>query len=177
MGRAGAPVSQGERADIEKALRAGKSCNAVAKEFKRSASTVSKIARDAGIEFSNLAHSRLTRAREARKGYGAERRAALAERYFDLIERIAGRMEGPHITFKIGGKDNVYTEHELPEPDAGALNAYGQTIRHLNVSAMDIIKYDEAAAGGVDSDFDRWLEEMAGAAEAAAEPDDASKAS
>lgn len=104
-----------ERERIAAALRAGKPRNQVAREFGRGEGTVGRIAKAEGID---LARAETKTATEAR---AADVRARLAELAVLLTEdahRLHGQLFAPHVAFAFGGRDNVYTEHEIPEPTA-----------------------------------------------------------
>jgi hypothetical protein len=146
-------ITDAERRRILDHLATGASCNATAKKFRRSASTVSKIARQAGHDFGENAHSRLARAHVSRKAYGAEARAATLARFHEETDRFLDQLHERHVAFSFGGKDNTYNEHEFDEPDAQTKATLVRAAREAMRTVLDIDRHDnrqgdvEQAAG------------------------------
>lgn len=123
-----APVPDAERAAILDDIRAGQlSCKAIARKYGRSASTVSGIAKDAGLvdAFGRSQTKEATRAREADS---KARRAEIAARLLDEATGFLDMLHGPFRVFSFGGKENTYNEQLLPGPPTG-------DIRNLMTSA------------------------------------------
>lgn len=133
------PLTDAERDRILDHLATGASCNATAKHFGRSPDTISRIAKKAGHAFG---HTSLARAHEARKAYGAEQRATTAARLHEEADRLLDQLHEPHVVWNIGGKDNVYTEHEHPEPDVGAKHTLIRGAREAMRTVLDIDRHD-----------------------------------
>lgn len=106
-------VSDEEREAIIAELDTGKTCNQIARKFGRASGTISRIARDVGHQF---AQSNASRARELKAVYDDERRAKLKLMHADLAEWLMSLAKQPAKIMKIGGKDNVYTEHAIDYP-------------------------------------------------------------
>jgi transposase-like protein len=149
-------LSQAERERIAQALRAGGTVHAVAREFGRSKDTVSRIAAAFDIDLGRSAPKRATEARMA------DVRARLSELSIGLVEdahRLRGQLFAPHTTFSFGGKDNVYTEHEIPEPTArdkqALMTSIGIAVDKVNaITRQD----DDGALAAVDG----WLRDVIG---------------
>lgn len=145
-GTPGASIQGLERARIIDWIREGKTRNEIRDLSGRSGSTISGIAKAEGLEFAE--RSRVDAATRARavdmRGRRAEVKAALLE---DAM-RLRGQLWQPCVVFNIGGKENVYTEHAVPEPPAAdklklmqaAAAALG---RHMDLDQHDA---DEKAA-------------------------------
>lgn len=86
------PITDRDREQVRRLHAAGKSRNAIAREIKRSASTVSKIAEALGLTFAGGA--RVAAATEARRADAAARRELLADEALDgalgQVTRTAG---------------------------------------------------------------------------------------
>jgi hypothetical protein len=77
-------LSVDEREAIADALRAGKSQNAVAKQFGRGVATINRIAVEYGLEYSAPKH-----AAEARQTFSQDRRLKLID---DMVDTLYGLM-------------------------------------------------------------------------------------
>lgn len=80
-----APIGDKERHKIAAALRSGGKRNEVARDFKRSAGAISKIAKEEGIEFDR---SHTKKATEARLAYGEDRRLELIGKGFEKASAL-----------------------------------------------------------------------------------------
>lgn len=108
------PVTTKEREQIVAEFSTGKSCNAIAKQFGRSPSTISRIARDAGHQF---AYSNALHAQEAKAVYDSERRSKIIATELEAIERMQKERFSPALVHAFGGRDNVFNSEIIPEPD------------------------------------------------------------
>lgn len=159
----GKPLAAEKRERIVKLLAQDNppSHGAIAKKVGCAQSTVSKVAKAEGFDTAARDQSNLARAHEARRAYGAERRAERLVKLADRIDRIIERMAEPHVAFNFGGKDNDYNERTFPEPTTEAIDKYAAAIAKLTRAEMEIVKYDER--GDDDgADVDRWLAEITG---------------
>ncbi|MFF4738793.1 helix-turn-helix domain-containing protein [Streptomyces sp. NPDC001262] len=86
-----APITGADRERVRQLHAAGKSRNQIARETKRSAATVSKIAAQEGLGFSGGA--RVAAATEARRADAAARRELLADEALDGALRQVERVE------------------------------------------------------------------------------------
>jgi transposase-like protein len=88
-----APLTDVERARIVELVGTGLSCGEVAREVGRHASTVSRVARDAGLSFDR---SQTAAATEAKQADAAERLVAGVGRWLDArdeaLDTVLGRM-------------------------------------------------------------------------------------
>lgn len=153
-----APVTDDERAQIIALIESGASCQAVAEQAGRSPDTISRIAKSIGWTFG---HTNAARAREARSAYSAEKRAELAARITEEVERLLDDLRKPHLAFNFGGKDNTYEEHQLDEPPVEAKRALMQTIRDGLRTVIDIDRHDNRAEDGLAA-VDQWLRGLVG---------------
>lgn len=93
----------------------GKSRNQVARDHGVSVGTVSNIAKQAGLTDA-FDRSQTKNATEAAVADNKALRASTSRRFLEEANRLLDELHTPHMVFNIGGKDNVYTEHLLPEP-------------------------------------------------------------
>ncbi|MFF3398257.1 helix-turn-helix domain-containing protein [Streptomyces sp. NPDC002659] len=94
--------------------------NEIARQINRAQRTVSLIAQELGLEFDVTMTEVATRHRIAQL---EEKRTILAEALTDDALKLTEQLWQPAKVFNIGGKDNVYTEQEVPEPPADAKRA------------------------------------------------------
>lgn len=139
-------VTDNERAKILAHLQTGASCNATAKKFGRSTSTISKIARQEGHNFGDSAHSRLARAHEARRAYGAEARAETAAKLHAEANRLLEQLRQQHVAWSFGGRDNVYNEHVFDEPDQATKFTIIRSVATAMKTVLEIDKHDNRAS-------------------------------
>lgn len=158
------PITTAERERIIDLLRNGTSVNATAKQTGRSASAVSKIGKEAGIDSLSRAHSRLARAHTARIAYGVEARAERLVKMHAAMDRIIDRMGERTVVFHFGGKDNTLAEKELDEPDSRTLTEYSRAVAALSQAEATVLRHDERG-DEVTSAFDEWLAEKSGQAQ------------
>lgn len=92
-----------------------KSQRQIAREHGVSTTAVRKIAHEAG-ETNAFSRDRTKRATAARVADQRAQRAVTSQRFLDEANRLLDELHEPHMVFNIGGRDNVYTEHLLPEP-------------------------------------------------------------
>lgn len=153
-------VTDTEREAIIAAFDTGKSCKQIARDFGRSPSTISAIAKDAGHEFGR---SNLARAQEAKAAYDDERRSRLRLRHVEAVERMLGQLFEPHLAFNFGGKDNTFESRELPEPPPRDKRDLTSAIRNLMTTVLEIDKREVQAedSGLLDELFAR-IEDEAG---------------
>lgn len=134
-------LTDDERQRIVDLLPSGKSARAIADEVGRSVDTVSRIAREIGHSFGQ---TNLARAREARSGYCAERRAEIAalaaQRARELLEGFDERQ--PVV---IGGMAPEVRDLDL---DARGQKDRAQAANLLTRTVLDIARLDEKADHG-----------------------------
>ncbi|MFF2014015.1 helix-turn-helix domain-containing protein [Streptomyces sp. NPDC058195] len=110
----GRPITDTDRRAVRRHHAAGMSRNDIARKIKRSPSTVSKIAADAGLTFDRAAE--VATATAVRKADLDSRRTELAATLHDVAEREIGRMTQPQLYFEWGGSMHSYAERMQPEP-------------------------------------------------------------
>ncbi|MFE0762609.1 helix-turn-helix domain-containing protein [Streptomyces smyrnaeus] len=108
------PITDEDREQVRHLHAQGKARNEIARELRRSPSTVSKIARELGITFDRAVE--VETATKVRRADLAARRADLAIALHDVAEREIGRMTQPQLYFEWGGKDHTYAEKWQDEP-------------------------------------------------------------
>ncbi len=87
--------------------------NAIARETGVSASTVSKIAAEAGVAFDR---SMTAAAVEAHRVDLAESRQLLAEKMMRAAHSLVDSIGDPYEVFNFGGKDNTFNSHRFDKP-------------------------------------------------------------
>jgi transposase-like protein len=103
-------------------VRAGKSCRQAARDHGVSAASVSKLAKDAGVNGA-FKRSQVKEAVEARAVDIRAERQATSARFLRKCNEFLDRTERPHLAFAFGGRDNTYNEHLLDEPPVDALRS------------------------------------------------------
>lgn len=141
------PVSDEERSQIIKAVRAGGTCRAVADEFKRSPSTISKIAKAEGLSFDR---SQTKAATKAKQEDNRERRARITSQMLSDIEKLQSQMFAPTTVYNFGGRDNTFETADIPEPSFRDKRDITAAISNLMGRVLDTERIDRPdAAGGV----------------------------
>lgn len=134
-----APLDPELRAAILTDIRAGKTRNDIARQHGVSPSTVSKIASSNGLKFDRTQTAAATR---AKKADNAARRAQLSALLLEDAHRLRAQLWQPCTIGAFGGRDNVWTDTQLPEPtfsDKRAILASVHTaVRdHLDLERID----------------------------------------
>lgn len=109
----GPPITDRDRNQVRALHADGCNRNEIARRIGRSPSTVTKIARELGLTFDRTKTKAATAARVAD---AKARRAYLAALLIEDAHRLRTQLWEPCKLVKIGGKDNVATEHELDQP-------------------------------------------------------------
>lgn len=142
-------ITDDERQAIRDGHAAGKSCNEIARELERSASTVSRAARELGLSWDT---SRSAAATEAKQASNRARRARLVARMYDRADAIMDRLEADQ--FKLVGvsKDglahtNLIDSDAIPGAEERAL--FGMVVNALNGAAR-LEAVDAADAGATE---------------------------
>lgn len=110
---AGRPLTDEDRRQVAELHAQGFARNEIARRIRRSPSTVSKLADELGLDFDRAATKAATRAKVAD---AKARRAALSVLLIEDAHRLRKQLWQPCTLVKIGGKDNVATEHPLQQP-------------------------------------------------------------
>lgn len=147
---AGPRVSDGERARLRELHERGLSCNEIARLLGRSASTVSRLAREDGLSFERGEQTEA--AARAKRADAAEKRARLQDLLLDDALRLREQLWQRAKVYNFGGKDNTYAEEWLEQPDfagqATILRAVGIAID----KAIKLAEQDRATSGDADAD-------------------------
>lgn len=159
----GSPLTADERAELLELMGQGLTRNEVAKRSGRSASTVTRVAREVGHDFtaaqSAKTQAKLEAAHAARSAYSAERRAAIAARLTEEAELLLEQLHQPHRAFNFGGRDNTFAEATLDEPPVDAKRALVQSAEIALRTVLNIDKHDNRASEG-GAEIDQWLDHM-----------------
>lgn len=105
--------SSSKRAQLRKLHGRGLSASAIARELGVAKSTVSRWAKADGIAFDRARTAEAVAAKSIDLAAGRQR---LAEKMLQRAEEALDDLDKPYLVFSFGGRDNVYTEHELKRP-------------------------------------------------------------
>ena len=135
----------------------GKSLTSIANEMQRPKGTVSNWAKTLGLSFDRTSTAK---AAEAVHIDNKARRIALEERLLREADKVLDQLWKPAIVFSFGGQENLYSEHELDQPQFGDQKAIMQTAATALNSAN---KLNEMNPAGRDLPAaDAWLAAMTG---------------
>ncbi|MFD6968368.1 hypothetical protein [Streptomyces sp. NPDC059949] len=135
------PITQPELDEIRRLHGEGLGRNEIARRIGRGSRTVSVHCARMNLVFDTTATETATAARNAqtalRRAELDEKRTILAEALTDDALRLSARIWEPATVYNIGGKDNVYTKQDVPEPPpadkralmAAATTAAAQSLR------------------------------------------------
>lgn len=111
------PITDKERAAVRRLHAEGKTRNEIARELKRSPSTVSKLAREQELTFDRAAEVAV--ATEVRRADLADRRARLALDLQADAEKLREQLWQPCTVGEFAGKDGDWHEAHLDRPRFG----------------------------------------------------------
>lgn len=137
-------------------VRAGKTCGQTSRDHEVSRSTVSKLAKEAGLTFER------TQTKSATEAVLADNRAWRAQtsrRFLAKCNALMDRMDGPHLVYAFGGKDNDYNEHELAEPPVDALRGLMTAAAIAFDKHLAADKHDADVGNDLNS-VDAWLDSL-----------------
>lgn len=152
------------RAAIEADIRAGGTCRGIARDHGISPDTVRRIAAEADIE-QPFARTNTERATRAKQADNRARRAQLSADLLSDAERLRAQLWEPCTIGAFGGRDNVYSSTDLPEPTPAdkrtLLAAVHTAVRnHVDLEKVDATDgADDAASmlsGLLDSIRHQW---------------------
>jgi len=134
-------------------IAAGKGRNAIAREHNVSVGTVTGIAKAEGLTFDR---SLTKAATEAKVSDNKLRRASIISGLLDDVEELRAQLRQPHKVFKIGGRDNVYTEQLVDKPPTDAIRNLVVSIGIMLDKHVRLELHDRAdtSFNGVDAWFD-----------------------
>lgn len=108
------PLTDTDREQVRRLHAQGKARNEIAREIRRSPSTVSKIARDLGLTFER--GPEVVAATEARRIDLAARRVQLAETLHQDAERLRAQLWAPTTYGEFAGREGEWHEVHLDRP-------------------------------------------------------------
>ncbi|MER8086603.1 helix-turn-helix domain-containing protein [Streptomyces sp. NPDC094048] len=110
----GRPITETDRRAVRRHHAAGMSRNEIARKIKRSPSTVSNIAKEAGLTFDR--GPEVVAATEARRIDLAARRVSLAEQLHEDAEKLRAQLWEPCTIGEFAGKEGDWHEAHLARP-------------------------------------------------------------
>lgn len=156
------PITETERQEIISLLQTGMTRNAIAKQAKRSPSTITRIAQSVGHDFlqavDEKTQSSLTRAHEARSAFSAERRALAASKAQERLEEILNGFGESRVRV-VNTPQGVQTIETLP--DERGIEALARAAETLNKLILNTDRHDNKADDGAAA-VDDWLRSIAG---------------
>ncbi|MEV4837774.1 winged helix-turn-helix domain-containing protein [Nonomuraea sp. NPDC049486] len=153
-------IGDAKRTAILDDIRAGeKSARQIARDHGVAQSTVSKLAKDAGIT-NAFDRSKTKNATEAARADNAALRASTSRRFLEKANQLLDQMDQPHVAFNFGGKDNTYNEKQLDRPPVSDLRNLMTAAAVAVDKHLVIEKHDNS--GESHAAVDQWLEEMTG---------------
>lgn len=150
------PLPDAKRRKILADVRAGKSCGQTARDHGVSRSTVSKLAREAGLTFERAQTKSAT---EAAVADNRALRAVTSRRFLSKCNQLLDQMDQPHLAFAFGGKDNTYNEHTLNRPPVDALRTLMTAAAVAFDKHLAADKHDAEDAQSLNS-VDAWLDSL-----------------
>lgn len=112
----GRPIDDNDRRRVRELHAAGKSRNDIAREIRRSPSTVSKIAAACEPPLSFDRAAEVAAATAVRTADLADRRAALARTLHNDAERLRAQLWQPTVYGEFAGKDGKWQQIHLDQP-------------------------------------------------------------
>jgi len=141
-------VTIAERTRIIEALQSGMSRNEAARTFDRGSSTISRIAREAGIVFDRAQTKVATAAKQADN---RARRTDLNRKLLDRAHDLVDSMDEPFLATHFGGKDNTFAEQLLDRPTDTAIRNLMVAVGIAVQRSLELEKIDmpDDAQGGL----------------------------
>lgn len=102
-----------KRALLRKLHAAERSVRDIAEELGVSKSTVSRWAKEEGLEFNRARTAQAVAAHTIDLAAGRQR---LAEKMLHRAEQLLDSLDGTYLVYSFGGRDNTYSEHTLDKP-------------------------------------------------------------
>lgn len=154
------PVTDEERERVIPLLDEPLSYAAIGRMVGRSASTVANIARSVGHNRTKAgAHSRLSRAHEARSAFCAERRAKAAARAQERLEELLEDVWDEPVETLIPGAGGATA---LVKPSPTDRQRISQAVASLTRTVIDVDRHDNRDNEASAAEVDRWLLFMMG---------------
>jgi len=139
-----APLSDDVVARIRELAAQGVSRDEIARRLEVGRATVSKYAPAASFDRSATAA-----ATEARLADLREARQRLALALLQDAAKLREQLWQKHMAFAFGGKDNVYNQHEIPEPTASDKRNLMQAAATAIDRSLRLIEYDSTESPDV----------------------------
>ncbi|MFE5591456.1 helix-turn-helix domain-containing protein [Streptomyces sp. NPDC056549] len=164
MAKTPRPVGEDDERQVRDLHAQGLGRNEIARRLERSGRTISIIAARLNLEFTTEGTEKATRHRTAQL---AEKRAILADALTDDALRLTAQMWEPAVVYNIGGKDNSYTEEQVPEPPAADKRALMAAATAAAAQSLRLVPPETDTQGL--AAVDAWLRDMMGGGAAPAE--------
>jgi len=119
--------------------------NAIAAELGLGNSTVTRIAKALGLDFSRAATAVAVQARSIDLAAGRQR---LAEKMLGRAEKMLDDLDGPYLVYAFGGRDNTYSEELLDKPP---VEVQRTAVTTAGVAFDKVTKYLEKDTSGVET--------------------------
>ncbi|MFB7589367.1 helix-turn-helix domain-containing protein [Streptomyces sp. NPDC056169] len=158
------PVGEADDEAVRQLHAEGLGRNEIARRLQRSGRTISVIAARLGLEFTTEQTEKATRHRTAQL---AEKRAILADALTDDALRLSAQLWEPAKVFNIGGKDNEYTEQQVPEPPAADKRALMAAATAAAAQSLRLVPPETDTQGL--AAVDAWLRDVMGGGQPPAE--------
>jgi predicted transcriptional regulator len=143
----GQPVSDEELQRMLQMAAQGMSCYRIARELGRSQATVSRRVNARQPGAFDRTQRGVPQATEARTADLRERRARAAERLAEDAERIQAQLFAPAMMRSIGGRENVYTEHQIPQPDFHGQLEILRAAQTAWTTSMKLVEFSQGEPG------------------------------
>lgn len=134
------PLTDDERQQIRDLHAQGHGCNHIARQLGRDRSTISRAATAMGLTFDRAQTKAATKARAADN---AATRAQLASDLLADAVRLRQQLWQSCTIHSFGGKDNVYNEHQVPEPPFRDKRDIMNTVGVAVDKALRLTDYDQ----------------------------------
>jgi len=152
------PVGRAERKRIVALLREGKSYRQIRKVIPRGNATISKIAKEEGIDFDSRNCAKTAAATEARKAFSAESRAEFGVALFEKMQRTLERIEAPYDMVDFSAAHGEHYEHHLDRPDARSTDYLYKSVTSGMKAILDIDRHDNRVSDT--SAVEMWLDAL-----------------
>lgn len=150
------PVQAHVRARVLDLHAKGLGRNEIAKLTGIGAASVTRIVQAEGGSFDR---SKTEQAVKARVTDMANYRTSVAEKLLVAADELLDKLHQPFLAYNIGGKDNVYTEHEMDGPSTPAIRDLVSSAATALKAHTELVKFDQDPNQGL-SAVDDWLSSM-----------------
>lgn len=133
------------RARVAELHAAGMGRNAIASELGLGTSTITRIAKALGLDFSRAQTAVAVQARSIDLAAGRQR---LVEKMLGRAEKMLDDLDGPYLVYAFGGRDNTYSEELLEKPP---VEVQRTAVTTAGVAFDKVTKYLEKDTSGVET--------------------------